>query len=134
MRLLLLHQEKVILCTNEVCYRLLKYYLCFNDIPLIYISTYLYTHCLPLSPHCLPISPHCPLSSLTTTLHCTTHKQTSFLIDHTEYHDDLNEALVTITCQVSDSGWEVPNEKEAFVTDFLSQHLLNMRQFLLYSR
>ena len=54
--------------------------------------------------------------------------------DHVEYDDDLAEALVTVTVQTSTTGDWQPGELDAFLKDFLTHHLLEMKQYLLYAR
>lgn len=49
--------------------------------------------------------------------------------DCDEFTMDLNECLVTCTCQVSDEGWKDEYERTAFMMDFVGQ-LLELQQLI----
>lgn len=53
--------------------------------------------------------------------------------DNTEFDNNLKEALVKCTCQVSQDHW-AKGELESFMTDFLKQQLLELNQNVLSTR
>ena len=52
-----------------------------------------------------------------------------------DYEEDVPEALVSATCQTSTStsGWD-KKDQEHFLNQFLHDHLIELRQYLMYSK
>ena len=57
----------------------------------------------------------------------------NMIADNADYEDDVPEALVSATCQTSTSGWEA-KDLEHFLNQFLHDHLIELRQYLMYSK
>ena len=57
------------------------------------------------------------------------------MTDNADYEEDVPEALVSATCQTSTSpsGWD-KKDQELFVNQFLHDHLIELRQYLMYSK
>ena len=49
--------------------------------------------------------------------------------DHADYEEDLSEAMITVTCQASTTGW-LSGELDLFLNQFLQDHLTELKQVI----